>query len=62
MQLLQDTKVDGTLDQSPEHVNGKDEKLWGQRIALLEASAVPDWGPRVTIEEDPRARRRQQDG
>lgn len=56
MQLLQDAKGDRTLDQSPEHVNGKDEKLCGQPIASLEASALPDWGIRVLAEDSRMAR------
>lgn len=57
MELLEDAKRGGPLDQAAEDVDGEDEELGGHWVSLPEATAVPDRGARLTVEQHLGARR-----
>lgn len=55
VEALQDTQRGGPVDEPAEYVDDEDEELRGQRVALSEASTMPNWGARVAIEQHPSA-------
>jgi hypothetical protein len=51
VQLPEDAKLGGAAEQASQSVDGEDEQLWRQRIALVKTSSVPNRRAWFSVEE-----------